>query len=179
MQNESGKIALYIHVPFCTSKCPYCGFYSAPVSDNDVAGVIAAILKELDSYKLPRNFAKTIYIGGGSPTCIPNEQLHFLVSELTASAGRADEFTVETNPSQVNYETLLHLHSLGVGRISIGAQSFDNEILKFLCRPYNRQDITEAVNDARRAGFQNIGLDLIFAIPGQTLESCAIHFIQR
>ena len=65
----------------------------------------------------------------------------------------------------------MHLHSLGVDRLSIGAQSFNNEILKFLGRPYNRQDITEAVNDARRAGFKNISLDLIFAIPGQTLES--------
>jgi oxygen-independent coproporphyrinogen-3 oxidase len=170
MVNNTGKIALYIHIPFCTSKCRYCSFYSVPLDKNDVPAVINAMLRELDSYKLPKNFADTIYIGGGSPTCIADEQLFFLISELAARAGKATEFTIEVNPTQVNYQTLSTLTKLGVNRLSIGAQSFDNADLNFLGRLYNSEDIVQAVNDSRRAGFKNISLDLIFAIPGQAIK---------
>jgi oxygen-independent coproporphyrinogen III oxidase len=170
--SESGRgVALYVHVPFCTAKCPYCGFYSVPVTGQDVPRLTRALLRELDSYKLPKDFAHTIYIGGGSPTCIPDEHLFFLISELVARAGKPDEFTIEANPTQVSAGILSTLHSLGINRLSIGAQSFDADQLKFLGRPYVPKDIVKAVADGRAAGFTNISLDLIFAIPGQTLKT--------
>ena len=171
MTENIDKIALYVHIPFCTAKCRYCGFYSVPVAGQDVPRLVNALLTELDSYTLPKKFARTIYIGGGSPTCLPDEQLFFLVSELTARAGRFTEFTVEVNPAQATHQMLTMLYSLGVNRISIGAQSFNADELKFLGRPYNPKHIVRAVADARTAGFTNISLDLIFAIPGQTLET--------
>jgi oxygen-independent coproporphyrinogen III oxidase len=166
-----GKIALYVHVPFCTSKCRYCGFYSVPIADQDVPRLIRALLRELDSYNLPKDFAHTIYIGGGSPTCLPDAQLFYLISELTARAGKPAEFTIEANPAQVNAQTLSTLYSLGVNRLSIGVQSFNTDELKFLSRPYATKDIMKAVAEGRAADFINISLDLIFAIPGQTLAS--------
>jgi oxygen-independent coproporphyrinogen-3 oxidase len=169
MPDSNKKIALYVHIPFCTAKCRYCGFFSVPVSGQDVPRLVNALLAELDSYTLPENFARTIYIGGGSPTCLPEEQLFFLVSELTARAGRFTEFTIEVNPAQATHKMLTMLYSLGVNRISIGAQSFNADELKFLGRRYRSKDIAQAVADAHGAGFTNISLDLIFAIPGQTL----------
>jgi oxygen-independent coproporphyrinogen-3 oxidase len=168
---SGGKIALYVHVPFCTAKCRYCDFYSVPIADQDVERLVRALLKELDSYKEPKDFACTIYIGGGSPTCIPDKQLYHLVSELTARASKLAEFTIEANPAQINVQTLSALRSLGVNRLSIGAQSFDSKELKFLSRPYTQKDIVRAFADGREAGFTNISLDLIFAIPGQSLAS--------
>jgi oxygen-independent coproporphyrinogen-3 oxidase len=171
MTNDFDKIALYVHIPFCTAKCRYCGFYSVPVAGQNVSGLVNTLFKELDSYALPKNFVHTIYIGGGSPTCLPDEQLFFLVSELIARTGKSAEFTIEVNPTQATHQMLTMLYSLGVDRISIGAQSFNADELKFLGRPYCPEDITQAVSDARTAGFANIGLDLIFAIPGQTLAT--------
>jgi oxygen-independent coproporphyrinogen III oxidase len=171
MTNTFEKTALYLHIPFCTAKCRYCGFYSVPIADQDVPGLVNSLLKELDSYALPKNFAHTIYIGGGSPTCLPDEQLSYLISEITARSGRPAEFTIEANPSQITQQMLLRLRSSGINRLSIGAQSFNAEELSFLGRPYMPKDITMAVSDARAAGFANISLDLIFAIPGQTLAT--------
>jgi oxygen-independent coproporphyrinogen III oxidase len=171
MENDFEKIALYVHIPFCTAKCRYCGFYSVPVSHQDVPSLVGVLLKELDSYSLPKDFAHTIYIGGGSPTCIPDEQLFFLISELIARAGEPAEFTIEANPAQVSIKTLSMLRSLGVNRLSIGVQSFNSGELAFLGRPYAPKDILQAVSDGRAAGFSNISLDLIFAVPGQTLAN--------
>lgn len=171
MTHDTDKIALYVHIPFCTAKCRYCGFYSVPVIGQDVPCLMKTLLKELDSYKLPKDFAHTIYIGGGSPTCLPDEQLFYLISKIAARVGIPTEFTIEANPSQVNTATLSVLHSLGVNRLSVGAQSFNKSELAFLGRPYTPEDITRAISDARAAGFTNISLDLIFAIPGQTPET--------
>ena len=171
MTKNNDKIALYVHIPFCRAKCRYCGFYSVPAAGQDVPGLVNSLLKELDSYKLPKNFAHTIYIGGGSPTCLPEKQLFYLISELTARAGIPTEFTIEANPTQITAQMLSRLRSSGVNRLSIGAQSFNAHELTFLGRPYTPEDITPAVSDGRAAGFVNISLDLIFAIPGQTLAT--------
>ena len=168
MAGTRKKIALYVHIPFCRAKCRYCGFYSVPAAGLDVPRLVNALLAELDSYGLPKNFAYTISIGGGSPTCLPDELLFFLVSELTARAGRPEEFTLEANPAQITAQTLSALYLQGVNRISISAQSFNTAELAFLGRPYAPKEISRVVHDARAAGFKNISLDLIFAIPGQT-----------
>jgi oxygen-independent coproporphyrinogen-3 oxidase len=163
------KIALYVHMPFCTAKCPYCAFYSVPVKDKDVGRLVHAELNELDMYAVQKGNFKTIYIGGGSPSCIPGQHLHFLINELIARTGPVEEFTIEVNPLQVSPPQLENLLALGVNRLSIGAQSFNQPQLDFLGRPYTPEIIVQLVNDARSAGFKNISLDLIFAIPGQAL----------
>jgi oxygen-independent coproporphyrinogen III oxidase len=161
---------LYIHVPFCRTKCRYCGFYSEPIKIHFPQRLISAIIAELGHYKAIDGFC-TVYIGGGSPSCIPTKQLLRLIGEITSYRNKPEEFTIEVNPGQVNKDTFTQLHSAGVTRISIGAQSFNPKELTFLGRKHSVGDIRRAVKSAKEAGFENIGLDLIFAIPHSTLES--------
>ncbi len=159
---------LYIHIPFCTAKCPYCGFYSIPVDKFDTSQFIDALLEELHLH-LDRNFA-TIFIGGGSPTCLPPKQFEKLLKEL-AKYFTPKEFTVEANPSHLSPGLARMLIDYGVNRLSIGAQSFIETELKTLGRSHNVKQVYNSFDSARNAGFQNISLDLIFAIPGCTIES--------
>ncbi len=159
--------ALYIHIPFCRAKCGYCGFYSVPLAGHDTQRLLTALVRELDGYGLRE--AATLYIGGGSPSCLPAGQLEWLVRQLTDRVGLPAEFTVEVNPAQMDLPRLVRLRQAGVNRLSIGAQSFDEADLAVLGRPYGPGRIYEIVEQARRAGFTNISLDLIFAVPGGTL----------
>lgn len=161
---------LYVHIPFCQTKCRYCGFYSEPIKNHDPQRLISAIVAELGGYK-PVNELCTVYIGGGSPSCLPTEQLLGLISEITSRWPKPEEFTIEVNPGQVNKNVLSRLRAAGITRISIGAQSFNPEELDILGRKHSVADIGRAVKLAKNAGFDNIGIDLIFAIPGSTLKS--------
>jgi oxygen-independent coproporphyrinogen III oxidase len=161
---------LYIHIPFCRTKCRYCGFYSEPVKNYSPQRLISAIIAELRHYKATNELC-TVYIGGGSPSCIPTKQLLRLIGQITSYRRKPEEFTIEVNPGQVNKDTFTQLHSAGVTRISIGAQSFNPKELIFLGRKHSVADIRRAVKTAKQAGFENIGLDLIFAIPHSTLKS--------
>ncbi len=164
------EAALYIHIPFCEKKCRYCGFYSEPVELHDTSSLICAIVSEMGQYPLGRNI-RTAYIGGGSPSILPQEQLLQLVGEIVRRCSAIEEFTVEVNPGQLDEDILRRLHDSGVNRLSIGGQSFEQAELEFLGRGHSPQDIKTAVSSARKAGFGNISLDLIFAIPNSTLES--------
>jgi len=157
---------LYVHVPFCVSKCRYCGFYSVPTAGRDTGRLVAALLRDLDRYDGIE--FRTAYIGGGSPTALPAEQLLALARRIRERFARIEEFTVECNPGQVGIELLWELRRAGVNRLSFGAQSFHAAELQLLGRGHCVEDIGRAVKLARRAGFDNIGLDLIFAIPGST-----------
>jgi oxygen-independent coproporphyrinogen-3 oxidase len=157
---------LYIHIPFCEQKCRYCGFYSEPIKDYDPDRLISAIIAELGLHGQIEGI-EMVYIGGGSPSCLPEDLLLQLVNYLP----KAEEFTVEVNPGQVNQHILKKLRKAGVNRLSIGAQSFIDNELKFLGRRHSAVDINRAVESAKQAGFENIGLDLIFAIPQSTLKS--------
>lgn len=158
---------LYVHVPFCTSKCRYCGFYSVPATRWHTGRLVAALLREMSSYE-GAGF-RTAYIGGGSPTALPAEQLLSLARTIRERFAQVGEFTVECNPGQVSAELLSGLRQAGVNRLSFGAQSFHPAELELLGRGHRVEDIGRAVQSARRAGFDNVGLDLIFAIPGSTL----------
>ncbi|MBN2210723.1 MAG: radical SAM family heme chaperone HemW [Sedimentisphaerales bacterium] len=166
---ESLTPALYVHIPFCRAKCGYCGFYSEPLVGHDSERLLAALLRELDGYALRE--AATIYIGGGSPSCLPEGQLESLIEQLNQRFPNSVEFTVEVNPAQMDRPRLEHLRQGGVNRLSIGVQSFNERDLVTLGRPYKPQQILSLVKQARQAGFANISLDLIFAIPGSTLSS--------
>ena len=158
---------LYVHVPLCRGKCRYCGFYSVPAAGRDTGRLADALLKELERYD-GVEFC-TAYIGGGSPTILPAEQLVGLARRVADRLPSGAEFTVECNPGQVELGLLEGLRRSGVNRLSFGAQSFRAGELELLGRGHGVGDIGRSVELARQAGFDNVGLDLIFAIPGSSL----------
>jgi oxygen-independent coproporphyrinogen-3 oxidase len=164
------EAGLYIHVPFCTAKCRYCGFYSEPIGRHDTAALANALLQQLDIYGVPPNI-RTVYVGGGSPTSLEEHLLLKLADAIALRMPNVSEFTVEVNPGQVDAQDLRKLRALGVNRLSIGAQSFDEEQLRFLGRAHKAACVDRAVKAARNAGLDNISIDLIFAIPGSNLQS--------
>ncbi len=166
----SDSIGLYVHVPFCRTKCHYCGFYSEPIVEYDAGAIIDAMIAEIERYELGESI-KSLYIGGGSPSSLAQEHLLRLVNRLTLRCPAAEEFTVEVNPGQVDKTLLNELRRAGVNRLSIGAQSFIQRELDFLGRGYTVGCIGKSVEQGRTAGFDNISLDLIFAVPGSDLDS--------
>jgi oxygen-independent coproporphyrinogen-3 oxidase len=170
MTDQSSNAGLYVHIPFCQRKCPYCAFYSVPLAGRSPDRLVDALLKEIDFYEITEP-PETIYIGGGSPTCLPEETLIRLVYSLKQRFGDVEEFTVEGNPAQVSRSLFERLLTGGVNRLSIGAQSFDVDELKQLNRIHSPEQIREAVGAAQAAGLGNIGLDLIFGLPGSDLSA--------
>lgn len=156
----------YIHIPFCKSKCKYCSFVSFNRSEL-ITGYIFALLKDIsDNYKGEE--LKTFYFGGGTPSLVPIELLRKVINKfkLTENA----EVTLELNPDDASQEYLTGLKQIGVNRLSIGSQTFDDEILKLIGRRHNSAQIVEAISMAKNAGFDNISVDLIYGLPTQTLE---------
>lgn len=160
---------LYVHIPFCTRKCAYCAFYSEPVDKHNTARLIQALIKELA--QVNTQSVQTIYIGGGSPSCLPLNELTSLIQAITQTCPTIREFTVECNPSQATSALLACLHDLGVNRLSLGVQSFNAQELAILGRSHAPDTIARVVQAARNAGFTNLSLDLIFAICGSTLKT--------
>ena len=163
--------ALYVHVPFCCSRCRYCAFVSSVYDPARAERYLAAIGREaaLSSASQPRSF-DTAYLGGGTPTALPVESLRRLlrippIAEALRSAG---ERTVEANPGTLDGEKLAVLRAAGFERLSLGAQSFDDAELALLGRSHRAEEIGRAVELARAGGFGNLSLDLIFGLPGQS-----------
>lgn len=165
-RDDSLSFGLYVHVPVCRSKCRYCGFYSLPADRVDAPRLVDGLLLELD--RCERTGFCTAYIGGGSPSSLPVNDLLRLVQQVRRRCLPAAEFTVECNPGQVDAGLLEGLRTAGVNRLSFGAQSFLARELELLGRGHSVEQIGAAVTAARRAGFENVGLDLIFAIPGSS-----------
>jgi oxygen-independent coproporphyrinogen III oxidase len=167
--NASLPKSVYIHIPFCQSKCLYCGFFSKPANQYDVKKVLSAEIAELKkaSFQKP---AETLYVGGGSPASVGSEILCNFLSDIIGLAGKANEFTVEINPADADENLSANLKNIGVNRISIGAQSFVQNELEILGRKYSIERIDQTIKNAKQAGFENIGLDLIFAVPGSDLK---------
>ena len=166
---------LYIHIPFCSVKCMYCDFYSITDRNNDIPIFIDSLIKEIE---LSKNHAKdnwrfdTIFIGGGTPSLLEPKWIEVILNTLTKTfdTSSVKEITMETNPGEAPLERLKGYKELGVNRLSIGFQSFDSRILKFLDRLHSPEDSIKTFKNARLAGFNNINADLIFNIPGQSLE---------
>jgi len=167
---DSDGPGLYVHVPFCRTKCRYCGFYSRPIDRYDAGAVVSAMIVEMDRFELGDGI-KTIYIGGGSPSALEWEHLLRLIGRAKQQCPAAKEFTVEVNPGQVNVELLSELRKAGVNRLSVGAQSFIQSELDFLGRGHTVDCIRRVVRQGRSAGFDNISLDLISTVPGSDLDS--------
>jgi oxygen-independent coproporphyrinogen-3 oxidase len=169
----SKELSLYFHFPFCKRKCFYCDFNSFSGFDQIMPSYVKALLSEVQFYlPQPSKIIKSIYFGGGTPSYFPVESLatilqftitHFLVPKKA-------EITVEINPGTLDVEGLIHLHEAGFNRLSIGLQAIQNDLLKKIGRIHSAQEFFDIYELARETGFHNIGVDLIFGLPGQTLR---------
>lgn len=157
--------SLYIHIPFCQKKCNYCAFTSYENAQNYFEQYFDALKIELE-HKTKSKKLRTIYIGGGTPSLIPIE----LYKKLSFNFEKDYEFTLEVNPKTVNKKYLQELKSIGVNRLSIGIQSFDNDILKNIGRIHNANEAKQCVQIAKEVGFKNISIDLIYGLPNQTMK---------
>ena len=160
---------IYIHVPFCVRKCSYCDFYSC-TNLHCIPDYLDAVASEIDMTPKALFFADTIYFGGGTPSLLSPEDIKHLIDWVCRRFDIAPgvEITMEVNPGTVTAQNLAALRLAGVNRINIGVQSFQNESLSFLTRIHSAEDSVRAVEAACSAGFENIGLDLIYGLPQQT-----------
>lgn len=164
---------IYAHIPFCKSRCIYCGFYSTtllPLQDE----YVDAMLHELDERKdyLNGEPVTTIYIGGGTPSMLSPDNLSRLCIRLKEFSGDSvEEFTIECNPDDVTPQLASLLASVGVNRVSMGAQTFSDERLAFIHRRHKAHQVKEAVKNLRNAGIKNISVDLMFGFPDETVEN--------
>jgi oxygen-independent coproporphyrinogen-3 oxidase len=169
----SSKIGIYTHIPFCRRACFYCHFFKAPFSEEAAQPYIEAVGIEARLRADPQFIADTMYIGGGSPSLLSSTQLDSLLNHIHRNFSIAPEaeITVECNPEDVTLPLLKSFRALGVNRLSIGTQSFVQEDLDVLRRPHSAEQSLQAVELAREAGFDNINIDYILSIPGQTAQS--------
>jgi len=164
-------IAVYIHIPFCLQKCNYCDFYSLKMNEDKARAFASTLFEEIKRYS-GKIRGKTIYIGGGTPTLLSNallEQIIFTAKESFFLPPQA-ELSVEANPETLDKGKLETLLKIGVNRLSIGVQSFNEELLRFLGRAHSADKARWAIRMAKGLGFANINIDLLFAVPGQSLD---------
>ena len=166
--------SIYIHIPFCKSRCIYCDFYSTTLGQDTMASYIEALEREMS---LRRQYIKgtrvhTIYIGGGTPSLLPSHLLRELFDAILHefSLDEDAEVTIEANPDDVTPDWLRGLEGTPVNRISMGAQTFDDKLLNLLGRRHNAQQVRDAVRLCKEVGIGNISLDLIYGLPGQTMD---------
>ena len=161
---------LYVHIPFCHSKCAYCDFYSMPNAAK-MEQLIDALAKEweLRRDEVDWSDTNTIYLGGGTPSIVPLHLLDKLIA--TFDINNVAEFTIEANPEDVTAEKAEAWRKMGINRISMGVQSLDDEQLRLIGRRHTATEAIEAVDAIKKAGFDNFSLDLIYGLPGQTLDS--------
>ena len=168
------NIGLYVHVPFCANKCPYCDFYSRTDS-REYSRYVDSVLLQMEDYSDAASpyTVDTVYIGGGTPTILPNKELLRLVDGIydNFQVFVDAETTIEANPATVTSSLLKKLRKMGVNRISFGAQSACDNELEALGRIHDWRDVCQSIGLAREAGFENINIDLMYGIPEQTPES--------
>jgi len=166
---------VYVHIPFCASRCSYCDFYSTLLLSEVGEAYVDAVIAEaaLRRGELHDAAIKTLYLGGGTPSQLPASLLNRLIAGLRQVLHLSDveEFTVEANPDDVTPGWCGAVRSLGVNRVSMGVQSFENKILRLIGRRHTARQAVEAVGNLRDAGIENISIDLIFGLPGQTVAT--------
>nr|WP_193437424.1 radical SAM family heme chaperone HemW [Sporolactobacillus pectinivorans] len=167
--NDQTVRGAYIHIPFCDHICYYCDFNKVFIKNQPVDGYLNALSQEM-AYYSAMGPVQTIYIGGGTPTALNEEQFERLLADVSHYFLHQgiQEFTVEANPENLSDSKLGLMKRYGVTRLSVGVQSFDNGMLKVIGRAHDTAGAKEAIIRARKAGFDNITLDLMFALPGQT-----------
>jgi oxygen-independent coproporphyrinogen-3 oxidase len=160
----------YIHIPFCTHICHYCDFAKVYIKNQPVDQYLERLIQEYKSKHITS--LRTLYIGGGTPTALEPAQLDYLLAELVKPLDltQLEEFTVEANPGDLDSEKIAILKKHGVNRVSLGVQTFNDKMLKKIGRSHTADQAIEQISSLRQAGFDNITIDLIYALPGQTMD---------
>ena len=160
----------YVHIPFCTQICYYCDFSKVFIKNQPVDSYLEHLLEEFQSYDIQK--LRTLYIGGGTPTALSASQLEVLLKGLTKNLDLSvlEELTIEANPGDLDANKIAVLKNSAVNRVSLGVQTFDDKMLKKIGRSHLEKDIYENIDRLKLAGFDNISIDLIYALPGQTME---------
>ena len=160
----------YVHIPFCTQICYYCDFSKVFIKNQPVDSYLEHLLEEFRSYDIQK--LRTIYIGGGTPTALSAPQLEVLLEGLTKNLDLSvlEELTIEANPGDLDADKIAVLKRSPVNRVSLGVQTFDDKMLKKIGRSHLEKDIYENIGRLKLAGFDNISIDLIYALPGQTMD---------
>ncbi|MGM0239313.1 hypothetical protein ID741_001911 [Enterococcus sp. AZ103] len=174
MNQMNRATSAYIHIPFCQHLCYYCDFNKVFIEGQPVDEYIAAVLNEtkLQLIEYPVENVPTIYVGGGTPTSLSANQLEVLLKGLREILPYSEgEFTVEANPGDLTEEKLQVFKNNGVNRVSMGVQTFDNHLLRKIGRKHTAEDVYDSIKLLDKMDFNNITIDLIYALPGQTLES--------
>lgn len=167
------EIGLYIHIPFCNSKCFYCDFVSFPKIDDKVSSYIDFLIEEMSLYKeiMEKYIVKTIFIGGGTPSYIDSSYIGKILNYIyeNFNTDLVEEITIECNPGTLSREKLEVYKGLGINRLSLGLQTLNDELLKSIGRSHTCEDFYKNYNLIRKIGFENINVDLMFGLPGQRL----------
>ena len=160
----------YVHIPFCTQICYYCDFSKVFIKNQPVDSYLEHLLEEFQSYDIQK--LRTLYIGGGTPTALSAPQLEVLLKGLTKNLDLSvlEELTIEANPGDLDADKIAVLKNSAVNRVSLGVQTFDDKMLKKIGRSHLEKDIYENIDRLKLAGFDNISIDLIYALPGQTMD---------
>ena len=167
------KGGVYIHFPFCNSKCNYCDFYTLTNQEANINDFINYLCKEIELTAKGNNLnweIDTLFIGGGTPSLLSTNQLDKIYKTLNKNFDLSclNEFTIEANPGEFSIDKMKQFKSIGINRISLGFQSLDDTILKLLSRWHLAKDCIESYNNARKVGFENINIDMLFGVPNQT-----------
>ena len=171
---QNDQLSLYIHIPFCQTKCPYCDFNTYSGIEHLIPNYVNALNEEINNWSkiLQNTTIKTIFFGGGTPSYL---QTQYISSTLETIRSRFNvksnaEVTMECNPNDITEEKLKQLPELGINRLSIGVQSLNDSLLEVLGRRHSGLEAINSYNTARRAGFSNISLDLMYGLPRQTIH---------
>ena len=167
---QTKPTSAYVHIPFCTQICYYCDFSKVFIKNQPVDSYLEHLIEEYDSYDIKK--LRTLYIGGGTPTALSAPQLAFLLEKLTDKLDLSylEELTIEANPGDLDQEKITVLKDSPVNRVSLGVQTFNDRMLKQIGRSHLEKDIYENIANLKKAGFDNISIDLIYALPKQTME---------
>ena len=167
---QTKPTSAYVHIPFCTQICYYCDFSKVFIKNQPVDSYLEHLIEEYDSYDIKK--LRTLYIGGGTPTALSAPQLAFLLERLTDKLDLSylEELTIEANPGDLDQEKIAVLKDSPVNRVSLGVQTFNDRMLKQIGRSHLEKDIYENIANLKKAGFDNISIDLIYALPKQTME---------
>ena len=167
---QTKPTSAYVHIPFCTQICYYCDFSKVFIKNQPVDSYLEHLIEEYDSYDIKK--LRTLYIGGGTPTALSASQLAFLLEKLTDKLDLSylEELTIEANPGDLDQEKIAVLKDSPVNRVSLGVQTFNDRMLKQIGRSHSEKDIYENIANLKKAGFDKISIDLIYALPKQTME---------
>ena len=172
---QTKPTSAYVHIPFCTQICYYCDFSKVFIKNQPVDSYLEHLIEEYHSYDIKK--LRTLYIGGGTPTALSAPQLAFLLEKLTDKLDLSylEELTIEANPGDLDEEKIAVLKDSPVNRVSLGVQTFNDRMLKQIGRSHLEKDIYENIANLKKAGFDNISIDLIYALPKQTMEDVKIN----